>query len=171
MSKLVIISYELPIILEPARDKSYLLTPVSHARTSGLENFHKEQKTVWFGRPGISRGDISADDRNKLSKAYEKENCYPVFLGKKEHERFLDGFSNRTIWPLFHYFTQNAVYREDYWKAYEKVNRSYAEEVLPHLKAGDRIWIHDYHLMLLPRMIREKSWPIRQPLVCRTWFT
>ncbi|MFC2115544.1 bifunctional alpha,alpha-trehalose-phosphate synthase (UDP-forming)/trehalose-phosphatase [Bacteroidota bacterium] len=156
MSKLVIISYELPIILEPAKDKSYLLTPVSHARTGGLENFHKKRNTVWFGRPGLNRGDLSTLERDKLSKAYEDKNCYPVYLGKKEHERYLEGFSNRTIWPLFHYFTQNAIYREELWKAYVKVNHNYAEEVIPHLKAGDSIWIQDYHLMLLPKMIREK---------------
>lgn len=156
MSKLVIISYELPIILEHAGDKSYLLTPKSHARTSGLENFHKAQKAVWFGRPGSNRGDISRVERQKLSKAYKEKNCHPVYLGKKEHERFLGGFSNRTIWPLFHYFTQNTIYREELWKAYEKVNRAYAAEVFPHLEAGDRVWIHDYHLMMLPSMIREK---------------
>ena len=156
MSKLVIISYELPIILESDSDKSYLLTPKSHARTSGLEEFYKTQKTVWFGRPGLNKGEISATERDKLTKAYKEKNCYPVYLGRKEHERFLDGFSNRTLWPLFHYFTQNAIYREELWKAYLKVNREYLEEILPHLKAGDRVWIHDYHLMLLPSMIRKE---------------
>jgi trehalose 6-phosphate synthase/phosphatase len=156
MSRLVIISYELPIVLEPAGDRSYHITPKSYARTSGLENFYKAQKTVWFGRPGLNRGELPPAEREKLSNAYREKDCYPVFLGKKEHERFLDGFSNRTIWPLFHYFTQNAIYREELWKAYEKVNRAYAEEVLPHLNPGDRVWIHDYHLMLLPSMIREK---------------
>ncbi len=155
MSKLVIISYELPILLESSGDQSYLSTPKSHARTSGLEDFYKKQKTIWFGRPGLNRGELSPAEREKLSAAYREKDCFPVFLGKKEHERFLDGFSNRTIWPLFHYFTQNAVYREDLWKAYSKVNRAYAEVVLPHLKPGDRVWIHDYHLMLLPSMIRE----------------
>jgi len=156
MSKLVIISYELPIRLEPNSDESFLLTPKSHARTSGLEDFHKTHETVWFGRPGLNKGELSSSEREKHTEAYKEKNCYPVYLGKKEHERFLDGFSNRTIWPLFHYFTQNAIYREELWTAYVKVNRAYAKEVLPHLKAGDRIWIHDYHLMLLPTMIREQ---------------
>jgi trehalose 6-phosphate synthase/phosphatase len=156
MSKLIIISYELPIMLEPNSDQSFLMTPKAHARTSGLEDFHKAQKTVWFGRPGLNKGEVSPADRKKHAEAYKEKNCYPVYLGKKEHERFLDGFSNRTIWPLFHYFTQNAIYREELWKAYVKVNRAYAKVVLPHLKAGDRIWIHDYHLMLLPSMIREQ---------------
>ena len=157
MSKLIIISYDLPITLEPNSDQSFLLTPKSHARTSGLENFYKAQKTVWFGRPGFNKGEFSPAERKKFAEAYKEKNCYPVYLGKKEHERFLDGFSNRTIWPLFHYFTQSAIYREELWKAYVKVNRAYAEEVLPHLKAGDRLWIHDYHLMLLPQMIREQK--------------
>ncbi len=156
MSKLLIVSYELPIILEPSGDQSYLLTPKSHARTRGLEEFYKTQKTVWFGRPGMNKGDLSRTERDKLTKAYHGKNCYPIYLGKKDHERFLDGFSNRTIWPLFHYFTQNAVYREELWRAYVKVNRAYAEEVFPHLKPGDRVWIHDYQLMLLPSLIRQR---------------
>jgi trehalose 6-phosphate synthase/phosphatase len=156
MSKLVIISYELPMIMEPSGDHPYFMTPKWHARTSGLEAFYREQKTIWFGRPGQNRGDLAPAERDRQKEAYIEKNCYPVFLGKKEHEQFLDGFSNRTIWPLFHYFTQNAIYREDMWKAYVKVNRAYAEEAIPHLEPGDRIWIHDYHLLLLPRMIREK---------------
>ncbi len=156
MSKLVIVSYELPVILEPSGDHSYLLTPKSHARTSGLEEFYKTQRTIWFGRPGQNKGDLSRPEREKITKAYREKNCYPVYLGKKDHERFLDGFSNRTVWPLFHYFTQNAIYREELWRAYVKVNRAYAEEVIPHLKPGDRVWIHDYHLLLLPRLIRER---------------
>jgi trehalose 6-phosphate synthase/phosphatase len=156
MSKLVVISYELPMVMESSGDYSYLMTPKWHARTSGLEAFYREQKTIWFGRPGLNRGDLAPVERDRQKEAYIEKNCYPVFLGKKEHEQFLDGFSNRTIWPLFHYFTQNAIYREDMWKAYVKVNRAYAEEAIPHLEPGDRIWIHDYHLLLLPRMIREK---------------
>ncbi|MFC2112290.1 bifunctional alpha,alpha-trehalose-phosphate synthase (UDP-forming)/trehalose-phosphatase [Bacteroidota bacterium] len=156
MSRLVIISYELPIMLESDGDQTYLMTPKSHARTSGLESFHKSQNTIWVGRPGLNRGDLSPSGRDKLIKAYNEKKCYPVFLGKKDHERFLDGFSNRTIWPLFHYFTQNTIYREEHWKAYKKANKAYLEEILPLLKTGDRVWIHDYHLMLLPKMIREK---------------
>jgi trehalose 6-phosphate synthase/phosphatase len=156
MSKLVIISYELPIILESRGDQSYLSTPKSHARTSGLESFYEAQKTIWIGRPGLNRGDLSQAQRAKLTNAYAEKNCYPVFLGKKLHDRFLDGFSNRTIWPLFHYFTQNAIYREDLWNAYVDANQAYLDEVLPLLNAGDTVWIHDYHLFLLPKMIREK---------------
>jgi trehalose 6-phosphate synthase/phosphatase len=133
MSKLVIISYELPMIMEPSGDHPYFMTPKWHARTSGLEAFYREQKTIWFGRPGQNRGDLAPAERDRQKEAYIEKNCYPVFLGKKEHEQFLDGFSNRTIWPLFHYFTQNAIYREDMWKAYVKVNRAYAEEAIPHL--------------------------------------
>lgn len=156
MSKLVIISYELPINLEPTGDNAYLMTPKAHARTSGLEAFYREQKTVWFGRPGLNRGELAPVERDRLKEAYIEKGCYPIFLGRKSHERFLDGFSNRTIWPLFHYFTQNAIYREDLWGSYLKVNSRYAEEAIPHLEAGDRVWIHDYHLLLLPSLIRAR---------------
>ena len=69
----------------------------------------------------------------------------------------LHGFSRNTIWPLFHYFTEHVTYSEVSWKAYVKINRLYAEKILEIVKDGDILWIHDYHLMMLPQMIREQK--------------
>jgi trehalose 6-phosphate synthase/phosphatase len=156
MPKLLIISYELPLILDRTGHQHFEITPKSDAITMGLEDFYRKQNAFWIGRPGIDRGDIAKDERKRLEKEFLQNRCHPIYTGKKENERFLDGFSNRTLWPLFHYFTQNAVYREDYWKNYVKVNRKYADKAISLLKPGDSVWIHDYHLMLVPQMIREE---------------
>jgi len=84
------------------------------------------------------------------------ENCHPVSLSQHDVEAYYQGFCNRTIWPLFHYFPLYAEYSEDFWQAYERVNTAFANVVAGIAKPNDIIWIHDYHLMLLPKLLRER---------------
>jgi trehalose 6-phosphate synthase/phosphatase len=84
------------------------------------------------------------------------QNCYPVFLSKNQVDNFYRGFSNRTIWPLFHYFPLYTVYDKNWWGAYRRVNELFCDAVLKVVKSDDILWIHDYHLMLLPELIRER---------------
>ena len=69
---------------------------------------------------------------------------------------YYHGFCNRTIWPLFHYFPLYTTYSEEYWQAYERVNTAFANIVAGIAKPNDIIWVHDYHLMLLPKLLRER---------------
>ena len=69
---------------------------------------------------------------------------------------FYHGFCNSTIWPLFHYFTSYCVYDEAHWQSYEEINRAFCETLEGIIKPGDVVWIQDYHLMLLPHLLREK---------------
>ena len=66
------------------------------------------------------------------------------------------GFCNRTLWPLFHYFTTLARFEEEHWKEYQRVNRAFASALAEVLQPDDILWIHDYHLLLLPRLVRER---------------
>ena len=69
---------------------------------------------------------------------------------------FYSGFCNRTIWPLFHYFANHAIYDKEQWESYSRVNKLFCQEILKITKPDDIIWIHDYHLFLLPKMLKEK---------------
>ena len=80
----------------------------------------------------------------------------PVFLPEESMDRFYLGFCNKTLWPLFHYFPTLARYEEEYWQEYQSVNRRFGEAVVNALQPDDLLWIHDYHLMLLPKLVREK---------------
>jgi trehalose 6-phosphate synthase/phosphatase len=71
-------------------------------------------------------------------------------------DNYYHGFANKTIWPLFHYFPTYAIYNKNYWAAYQRVNEKFCGEALKVIKSGDQIWIHDYHLMLLPALLRER---------------
>jgi len=71
-------------------------------------------------------------------------------------EEYYNGFCNRTVWPLFNYFPQYSVYKDSFWEAYKRVNRTFSEALTKIAKDEDTIWIHDYHLMLLPKLVGER---------------
>ena len=112
------------------------------------------QDYIWVGWPG---GTISMDVRSETrSRSISEFNALPVFLAEQEIEKFYQGFCNKTIWPLFHYFQVYTNYDEDHWTHYVHVNRVFCRTLLELIRPDDTLWIHDYHLMLLPRMIREQ---------------
>jgi trehalose 6-phosphate synthase/phosphatase len=78
----------------------------------------------------------------------------PIFLPEGDFRAYYDGFCNATIWPLFHYFPQYAHYDEQEWAAYGRINQRFLEKVLELADPADTVWVHDYHLMLLPNLIR-----------------
>lgn len=80
----------------------------------------------------------------------------PVALSRQEAAGSYYGFSNRTLWPLLHDLSRPPVFDEGWWETYEKVNRRFARAVLDATGPDDVIWIHDYHLLLASKMIREK---------------
>ncbi len=77
-------------------------------------------------------------------------------LSKKQIERYYLGFCNETIWPLFHYFPVRTIFEERYWNTYKQVNEIFCEEIVKFAGSGDTIWVHDYQLMLLPTLLRER---------------
>ena len=108
---------------------------------------------VWVGWPGST---ISAQSQEQVkSRALAEFGCYPVFLSGQDFENFYQGFCNKTIWPLFHYFPSFAKYDEEYWAQYRKVNNAFSTTLLEAIRPDDAIWIHDYHLMLLPHLLRQ----------------
>jgi trehalose 6-phosphate synthase/phosphatase len=114
---------------------------------------------IWVGWPGST---IDAELREGVrAKALSEFGCYPVFLSGDDFEKFYEGFCNKTIWPLFHYFTSNAQYDEAYWQQYQKVNEAFCAALLELVRPNDVVWIHDYHLMLLPDLLRKAFPKIR----------
>lgn len=111
------------------------------------------QDCLWVGWPGSS---ISEDKIEEVrTRSLAEFNAVPIFLSEKEIEDFYQGFCNETIWPLFHYFQVYTSYDDAHWAHYVDVNRSFCRTLLDLIRPEDTLWIHDYHLMLLPAMIRE----------------
>ncbi len=156
MKRLVIISNQLPFnIIE--ENGTYCLKRRIDGFPTGLKKFYQKHNTVWIGTPGLEKPNLQVSDNKELLSQYNEANCYPVCIDAPELEQAHDNFCNKTIWPLFHYFTQNATYSNDFWRAYKEVNEKFADFVLQKVDKDDTIWVHDYHLMLLPHLLREKQ--------------
>ncbi len=123
---------------------------------TGLGSFYRRRPSVWLGWPGIPSQKVSPGEEEQIHKILEKQDCRPVFLSQSEVDNYYHGFANKTIWPLFHYFPTYAIYNKSYWAAYQRVNEKFCEKALKVIRSGDQIWIHDYHLMLLPALLRER---------------
>jgi alpha,alpha-trehalose-phosphate synthase [UDP-forming] len=80
----------------------------------------------------------------------------PLSLTRDEVERYYLGYSNKALWPLFHYFQEFCEFDTGHWATYEAINRRFADAIVEDYRNGDLIWIHDYHLMLVPGMIRRR---------------
>lgn len=153
MAKIIIVSNRLPVKIEKTSASEFEYKTSEGGLATGLGSIYKEGNNVWLGWPGLAVN--KAEAREQICEKLEEENMRPVFLTKNEIEEYYEGFSNETLWPNFHYFNQHAVYNEDFWLSYKKVNRKFAKELEEVMEDGDTIWIHDYQLLLLPEMVRE----------------
>jgi trehalose 6-phosphate synthase/phosphatase len=159
MQRIVIVSNRLPftVALEEGEWKfkesigglatglSAYLHALSTDPNSNLEH-------IWVGWPGSTIPESAVAGVKK--RALNDYRSLPVFLPEEAVEKFYQGFCNKTIWPIFHYFPSHARYQHEYWQQYETVNRAFADALKEILQPGDLVWIHDYHLMLLPKLVR-----------------
>ena len=158
--RLLIVSNRLPVTVM-RRGGQYSFEEGSGGLVSGLKTYLKAKgasaknlECLWIGWPGAS---VDEKSKGAVTEKLNKElNCHPVFLTERAAEKFYYGFCNETIWPLFHYFPSFVNYDENYWTYYKRINEIFRDAVLAVLKPGDIVWIHDYHLMLLPKLLREK---------------
>jgi len=154
VGRLIIVSNRLPVLI--TKEKGDLnFKPSVGGVAVGLSSVYKDKKSIWIGWPGLYLG----RDKNKrkiVERELRKRSCYPVFLPQRDVENYYYGFSNKTIWPLFHYFTQFTIYEKEHWESYKRVNESFANQIIKLYKKDDTVWIHDYHLMLLPQLLRKK---------------
>lgn len=159
--RLVIVSNRLPFTVS-TQEEQPVFKVSSGGLTTGLWSYlercqpetAQQTEFLWLGWPGSSvapeHQGMVRDYANKQFKAV------PVFLTEDSMERFYHGFCNKTLWPLFHYFPSLTRYEADYWREYQQVNRFFADALLEVLRPDDVLWVHDYQLMLVPRLIREK---------------
>ncbi len=154
MNRLFIVSNRLPVTIHKRENKLQPVPSIGGLAT-GLGSIYRQRDATWAGWPGISGKHLSAKDRHQVIKLLSESQCLPVFLSEYELEKYYNGFCNRAIWPLFHYFSHYAEYDPVDWKVYTRVNKKFCDAVCEVANSSDVIWVHDYHLMLLPRMLRE----------------
>jgi trehalose 6-phosphate synthase/phosphatase len=147
---LINVSNRLPITVSD--DK---ITKSSGGLVAALEGLsEKDLALKWIGWPG---GDIPTERQDEIARTLQDEHgCSPVFLSSGQVEAFYEGFSNSSLWPLLHYMPSRFRYLPAWAESYREVNRRFCEAVLSVATDGDLVWVHDYQLMLLPAMLRER---------------
>ncbi|MHC1627005.1 MAG: bifunctional alpha,alpha-trehalose-phosphate synthase (UDP-forming)/trehalose-phosphatase [Methanoculleaceae archaeon] len=156
MPRTLIVSNRLPVTVTREEDGSLSYQQSAGGLAIGLGSIYRSYRGVWIGWPGISRDGLSEDEVAEISDHLGVEDCHPLFLNREEFEGYYNGFSNKTIWPLFHYFPHHSIFDPRFFNDYLRVNRKFADTVVACAEEDDIIWVHDYHLMLLPGMLRER---------------
>jgi len=109
---------------------------------------------AWVGWPGAV---VPPAFQNRVAQRLARDHLYPVLLSPDEEEDFYNRVCNDTLWPLFHYFSDRLRITPEAWQRYVEVNERFAETILAHCEPDTRVWIHDFHLMLVPAMLRARE--------------
>lgn len=150
--RLIIVSNRLPYRIEVAEDGEPAFSRSVGGLVTGLSPLHEQAGNLWIGWADVDAG-LTLHERLEVGLA--ERACVPVYLGPAEAQAYYEGFSNSTLWPLFHGFPQHTRFEQPCWEAYVQVNRRFCEAVRAAAQPGDVIWVQDYHLMLLPKMLRD----------------
>ncbi len=108
---------------------------------------------LWVGWPGAA---VPAESERAVAEALRAEELYPVFLSEAEVEGHYNHVSNETIWPLMHYFVGRLHFSDEAWASYVAVNNRFADTIAAIAPPGARVWVHDFHLALLPAALRSR---------------
>ncbi|WP_411031945.1 bifunctional alpha,alpha-trehalose-phosphate synthase (UDP-forming)/trehalose-phosphatase [Spongiimicrobium sp. 3-5] len=155
MGKTIIISNRLPVQLQ-IHNGTINAVPSVGGLATGMKTVHSGSDSLWIGWSGLTDEEIPQSLETDIDKALKEHGCSKVNLSAEEVDGFYFGFSNRTIWPLFHYFLEYSEFELDNWNMYNAVNQKFADAILEKAGEDDTIWIHDYQLMLVPQMVKKK---------------
>jgi trehalose 6-phosphate synthase/phosphatase len=153
MPKIIIASNRLPAEFRISENRIHAKPSVGGLAT-GLKSVHSSSDSLWIGWSGLTAEETAGFEKELESKAAH-ERCATVSLTASEVADYYFGFSNKSLWPLFHYFIEYTRYDQAQWEAYRQVNRKFADVILSHAGSGDIIWVHDYQLLLVPQLLRE----------------
>jgi trehalose 6-phosphate synthase/phosphatase len=153
--KLIIISTRLPVSV--SKENGVIsISPSAGGLVTGMSSVSSSRDSIWVGWPGIASDSLTKSEKQFIITELAKHKCYPVFLTQDQLDKYYSGYSNATLWPLFHYFVSRTIYDDKYWQMYKHVNELFLKEVKQFVTADSQIWVHDYQLMLLPALLREK---------------
>ncbi len=115
---------------------------------SALEPVMRSNNGTWIGWPGGTDSDLEPFEDDGMS-------LVPMSLSAQEIEEFYEGFSNGTLWPIYHDVVAKPEFHREWWDSYVTVNKRFAERAAEVAGKGATVWVHDYQLQLVPQMLRE----------------
>ncbi len=152
--RLIIVSNRLPITAQ-IEGSTVKLVQGSGGVATGLLGCHERSGGLWIGWPGITQR-LSKLQRAALDRELQQRRIVPLYLSRHQIKEYYEDFSNGVLWPVFHYLLDRVPLGPSAWQSYVDVNQQFAEMVVQHYQAGDMIWVHDYQLLLVPGMLRQK---------------
>jgi trehalose 6-phosphate synthase len=144
----VVVANRLPIDMEPQPDGTVVFKRSPGGLVTALEPLLRRNRGAWIGWPGVVDADEDPIVENGLQ-------LHPVRLDDDDVADYYEGFSNATLWPLYHDLIVKPVYERRWWDRYVDVNRRFAEATSRAAAPGATVWVQDYQLQLVPKMLRS----------------
>ena len=144
----IIVSNRLPLEVkndEIIRGSGGLITAIT-----GIDSTNP---ILWAGL--VPGEDIEGEYLTSLKKLKDKIQYHPIFIKKKEYHKYYNGFCNDVLWPLLHYETEYVRYDLSNWNTYVEVNKKIAKNLSTLVQTNDIVWIHDFHLLLVPKFLKK----------------
>lgn len=154
MNRLVIVSNRLPVTVKQVGG-CYQAEASSGGLVTALRPIVQRHRSCWIGWTGTDRNPRVGE---LLAAGAGPDGCHliPVFLSEQERHDFYSGFCNEILWPLLHDLQSKCNFEPAYWRSYVAINTRFSEVIRAETEAEDLVWIHDYHLMLQGKMLRDK---------------
>jgi len=146
-SDFVVVANRLPIDMERQPDGTVVWKRSPGGLVTALEPLLRRNRGAWIGWPGVVDGAEEPIFENGLQ-------LYPVRLSEEDVAEYYEGFSNATLWPLYHDLIVKPIYERHWWDRYVDVNRRFAEATSRAAAEGATVWVQDYQLQLVPKMLR-----------------
>jgi trehalose 6-phosphate synthase/phosphatase len=151
--RIVIVSNRLPVTLVEAGGRVSARRSCGGLAT-GLTAVQHRCSSTWIGWTGLSDVPMPAVERD-VDTRLRADGMIPIHLTRREVSRFYRQFANGVLWPVLH-GVEPAPHDAGDWESFQTVNARFAEAIVRELRPGDLVWVHDYHLMLVPRLVREQ---------------
>jgi len=145
---LVIVANRLPVDRVVAPDGTPGWRGSPGGLVTAIEPVMRARDGVWIGWPGGTEDGLEPFE-------YDGMQLDPVSLSAQEVEEFYEGFSNATIWPLYHDLVAKPEFHREWWDSYVTVNERFAEHAAKRAARGATVWVHDYQLQLVPQLLRD----------------
>ena len=149
---LVIASNRLPVRFTMSGDDDFTVEPSAGGLAAALSAVRGD--AVWIGWPGTV---VPEHLQPAVTERLAADNLAPIFLTADEEEDFYGRVCNDTLWPLLHYFGDRLRLTPEAWQHYVNVNERFADAIVERSGSDSRVWVHDFHLMLVPAMLRRRA--------------
>jgi len=154
IGRLILVSNRLPITARIGENGDITAEPSSGGLATGLWGPHERSGGLWIGWPGELQLDEA--QREHLDERLADLRALPIYLTQDEINEYYENMANSVLWPLFHYLIDQLPSELGSWDVFRSVNEKFAHAVVEQYQDGDTIWVQDYHLVLVPAMIRRQ---------------